>query len=548
MSPNASRSEASIATAPHDGLRPASLRDLFVLLGDLLVDGGDPRIALDRRFGVNRYGCGPLPAPELMCLASSTASPISERAYARTEHAREQLMHAAIGLGVPEALDRRTEEMRSELRTELLLAEDVEIVFAPSGTDAQLTALALSKMLLGAPITSIVVGADQSGSGAMATARGHHFSTRTASGIAVQQDTAIAGLGADVIAMPLFDRSGLKPRTDVARRTIAAIARETARGQAVMLQVMDSSKLGWRAPADMCLDTIAQRWPDQVQVVVDACQMRLSRGRLRSYLDRGWLVLISGSKFFGGPAFSGALLVPGGKARAIARSGALPSGLNDSGLGDSGLGDYVGRSDWPMGWTSLRAASPERINLGAWLRWEAALAEIRAYHAVPEGYRRMALRELGATIEGLLALSPVIRPAAVLAETGDDGELGYPTIFPFALHRAGRLLEAAEVQRVYRALQRDLGDSFSGAAAEVASRQCLVGQPVPITPADSGASALLRLCIGARQVSETWSADLTTARVNLEAETDRIADVFAKLQLLVCDVGSDDLKDMCDGV
>ncbi len=69
--------------------------------------------------GRNGYGCSPAPAPQLLCFASSTASPISERAYARAEQAREQLMHAAIGLGLDEALDRRTEEMRHELQARI---------------------------------------------------------------------------------------------------------------------------------------------------------------------------------------------------------------------------------------------------------------------------------------------------------------------------------------------------------------------------------------------------------------------------------------------
>ncbi len=64
-----------------------------------------------------------------------------------------------------------------------------------------------------------------------------------------------------------------------------------------------------------------------------------------------------------------------------------------------GLFDYVGRSDWPMGWTALRARSVPRPNLGQWLRWEAALEEIAAYYRVPDGFRAFALRELGQRVE-----------------------------------------------------------------------------------------------------------------------------------------------------
>ena len=49
-------------------------------LADALTAGGDERIALDPK-GVNKYLCPSTPAPELACLSSCTASPISDRSY-----------------------------------------------------------------------------------------------------------------------------------------------------------------------------------------------------------------------------------------------------------------------------------------------------------------------------------------------------------------------------------------------------------------------------------------------------------------------------------
>ncbi|WP_316224464.1 MULTISPECIES: hypothetical protein [unclassified Bradyrhizobium] len=536
MAPVASSSE--ISPFRSDRGRQGSLRDLFALLGDLLIDGGDARLALDRPWGRNAYGCGPAPSPDILNFASSTASSISERAYARAELARERLMHAAIHHGVGEALDRRTEEMRGELKTLLGLDVGTGIVFSPSGTDAQLHALALSQALRGDALTTIVVASDQTGSGTQFTARGRHFCVTTAQGAPVQKGGPIEGLAVDSVAVPLLDGATLAPDGDYGPAVVAAVETAIASGHAVLLQVMDASKLGWRAPDQSCLDEIVRRWPGQVQVVVDACQMRLGRRRIRNYLDRGYLVLVTGSKFFGGPAFSGAMLVPPQLACVVEGRGPLAAGLSD----------YVSRSDWPMNWTALRAASPERANIGQWLRWEAALEEISAYYQVPDRYRRMVLRELGTITESLLMLSPMLRPLAVAETDADDEEFGQPTIFPFALQRDGSLLGAGEVQLIHRALQRDLSAHFSGRADEVAARQCLIGQPVRVDTPERGSIALLRLCLGARQVTETWSDDLTTARVNIDAEIGRIADVIAKIELLVTDVSGQDLRDMCDGI
>jgi hypothetical protein len=508
---------------------PAGLRELFAPLNDLLVGGGDPRLALDLSAGCNTYGCGPAPAPDVLSFASSTASSISKRAYARVGRARERLMHAAIGLGLDEALDRRTEEMRHELRAALQLPTDVDVVFSPSGTDSQLHALALTRALLGDALTTIVVGSDQSGSGTPATARGHHFNVHTAGGTAVCKDTPILGLAGKSLLVSLCDTGGFTPRSDCTEAVLDAVRTAAARGHAAMLQIMDCSKLGWRSPDRDCLDIIAHRWPGRVQVVVDACQMRLGRRRLRAHLDRGAMVLITGSKFHGGPAFSGALLVPGVLSRALQRRGVVAEGLFD----------YVSRSDWPVGWTTLRARTASRPNLGQWLRWEAALEEIAAYHRVPDGFRAFALRELGSAIESRLTSSPVLRPIATGGGDVDDEEFVSPTIFPFALHRGGHWLSIAECQRLHRALRQDLSDVMGDPRArEIATPNCLVGQPVRLELAGAAPTAVLRLCIGARQVIDAWSEDAAVARDHLNREIGRIAVVIAKIELLMSASGS----------
>jgi hypothetical protein len=446
-----------------EGGLATGLRALLDPLDDLLVSGGDPRLALDRSTGCNAYGCGPVPAPHVLGFASSTALPISERAYARAGQACEQLMHAAIGPGLEAALDQRLEVMRHELRAHLRLPADVDIVFSPSGTDAQLHALALTRAVLGERLTTIVTASDQTGSGTPATARGHHFSIHTAGGLAVRRDAPIAGLAGESVALPLRDRAGFAPRTDHAQAVCDAVGAVMARGDGAMLQVMDSSKLGWRTPNQDCLDLIARRWPGRVQIVVDACQMRLGRRRLRAYLDHGAMVLITGSKFYGGPAFSGALLVPRIISRALQRRGPIADGVFD----------YVSRSDWPMDWSALRARSVSRPNLGQWLRWEAALAEIARYYQIPDSFRTFALHELGAAIANRLAGSPMLHPVMTGGGDAGDEEFASPTIFPFALRRQlgrgfGRgddWLAADRCQQIHRAL---------------AARDCLIGQPVRI--------------------------------------------------------------------
>jgi len=520
----------------------AGLRDLFATLDDLLGCGGDPRLMLDPIARVNDYGCGVMPSPQTLSFSSSTASTISERAYERAGLAREELMRSAIAVGLEEALETRIEEMREELKSHLGLgATEVDVAFSPSGTDSQLHALFVTRALLGEAITTILVGSDQTGSGTAYTARGRHFNRFTASGTVVRKDTSIAGLEADCITLPLADATGLKPRADADLAVIEAIEAAVARGARVLLQIMDASKLGWHAPSEACLDEISRRWPGQVQVVVDACQMRLSRRRLETYLDRGYMVLITGSKFFGGPAFSGALLFPATLVRSFEHAEGIAGGLVD----------YASRSDWPKRLTRWRSRFESRPNIGQWLRWEAALSEMTTYYGLPAAFRTLALRELGRTIASLIALSPSLRPVpcGVNGSDAEDEEFAQATIFPFTVHRDGDVLSATNCRLLHRALMRDCGELFSDSPADraIAAQPCLVGQPVRIERQGAAPTAVLRLCVGARLVAEAWSSDEGAAHQNLLHAADRVAGIIAKIELLLAGGGWPEFTELTHG-
>jgi hypothetical protein len=530
-----------LQTAEAFGLDPfrepvaRGLRDLFRPLDDLLICGGDPRLKLDSVTRLNEYGCGPSPAPDTFSFASSTASTISGRAYERVALAREELMRAAIEVGLEHAFDDRLEAMRGQLKSHLKLAPDVDVVFAPSGTDAQLKALFVAQTHFGVAPTTIVVGSDQTGSGAAFTARGRHFSTLTAAGFAVRKDEPVAGLACGAIAVPLLDGQGeVRPRLDADLAVLDAVEVAIRDGARVLLHIMDSSKLGWRAPSEACLAEIARRWPDRVKVVVDACQMRLGRGRLKAYLERGYMVLLTGSKYFGGPAFSGALLLPSALSRPLGKRSAKVA---------PGLLDYTGRSDWPKACKGLRGRLESRANLGQWLRWEAALDEMAAYYAVPDVFRAQAVKALGEGIEDLITLSPWLGRVGRHAETvaGADEEFTAATIFPFTVRGSDGPLEVDKCRLLYRALRSDVSAVVGGSIAdrEVAARHCLLGQPVKVEREGREPVAVLRLCIGARLVTDAWSPDAATARGNIEQELDRIAGVVAKIELLLAHAGAD---------
>jgi hypothetical protein len=539
------RFQAAETAISRDQSRSASaMAELFAPLDRLLVGGGDPRLTINPASGLNEYGCQSFPCPDTLSFSSSTATSISQRAYDRAQTARESLMQSAIAVGIEAAFDARIEALRDELKACLGLSRTTaDIVFSPSGTDSQLQALFLARALLGPALTTVVVAADQTGSGTVNTARGCHFSAATANGNQVRKGEPIAGLAHSVhsVALRLFDEAGQAcPQAASDSQVLGAVERSIASGSKVLLQIMDSSKFGWRAPSDQCLDEIAVRWPGRVQIVVDACQMRLGRAQLRSYLDRGYMVLITGSKFFTGPPFSGALLVPS----------ALAADLDAAADIAPGLLEYSSRSDWPGNWPILRSRFPIRTNFGQWLRWEAALEEIGAYYRVPHEFRLMALTAFGQGVERIIASSPSLRllppqqrPDGARA---DDEELAQRTIFSFVIRHGNSVLCLEDCRKLYRALARGAADAAPADDPQTAAKPCLIGQPVALG-CDANPAAALRISASARLVSEAWSSDEATARDNLQRALGHVGAAVAKIEWLLAHIDGPDLAGVSHG-
>lgn len=511
----------------------ARLAELFAPLEQLLASGGDTRLRLEPVARLNFYGCRPFPRPEAFTFASSTATSISERAFAEAEAARADLVRTALRQGLETAFDARVEALRAELLALLgLSGSGTEIVFSPSGTDSELHAVFVARALLGTPMTSIIAAADETGSGVAQASCGRHFNTLTAQGVAVAKGDPIAGLAEGVASLPLPLRAAGRPRSpaEMDEAVLRAIAETVASGRNVLLHVMDHSKLGAQCPSRAVLEEIARRWSGAVQVVIDACQMRLGRSRLAWHLAQGHLVLITGSKFFTGPPFSGALLVPPPLARRLCDAAGFAAGL----------GDYTQRSDWPLAWAGLRAGLAERANLGQLLRWIAAAREMRDYFAVPLAFRRAALQRFAAVVPDLIAAEPALAllPEEPRPSAAADEDMAARTIFPFLVRRAGRALAPAACGVLYRALNADvsavLPSALPDAERKLAAQLCHIGQPVPIAEPGGGAIAALRISAGARVVSESWSgAGEAASFLNLDGEFAQIRSILAKLGLLM---------------
>jgi len=469
---------------------------------ELLTQGGDARIVLDPARGLNKYGCSPLPDAGLAAFGSSTATTISATAFAAAERLRDRLDATASPGSAALVYASELDRMRAELADLCGIADlpDLEIVFAASGTDLHLLAAQLAAGGARAPLLALMVEASETGSGVPAAVAGRHFSIRAALGESVSEGSLVDGVtGVEIAALSSRGVDGLPRPSHLVDAEVETRAIEAVKsGRRVLLTLVDVSKTGVIAPSPKRTLEIRRRFPDAVDVLVDACQFRLSRASLRAYLEHGFMVALTGSKFLTGPTFSGALLVPRTLAQRLKRQ-SLPTAL----------GAYSARGDWPRGWTAARLL-PDAANCGLLLRWEAALDELRAFRSIPDHEIAAFLSDFARAVETRLATDPAFEALPVpaldrrpLVDAGSWDEI--PTIFPFLIRGAGqRLLGREETAHVYSALAQDKSDL--GGSPSIAALRCRVGQPVPCGHRGGVPVSALRLCASARLVVEAASA------------------------------------------
>jgi len=178
----------------------------------------------------------------------------------------------------------------------------------------------------------------------------------------------------------------------------AEIARAHAADAHPLLHVVHGSKTGLILPHLDAIDALIADFDGALSFVVDACQARITSAAIQAYLARGAIVLLTGSKFMGGPPFSGMALVP---AATAARIGPLCPGLTT----------LFRRAELPAGWPGVGALA-DSANPGLLLRLEAALFELERFQAL--GFADVA-RVIGAFRDAAEALVAAMQGTRVLA-------------------------------------------------------------------------------------------------------------------------------------
>eukprot|EP00931_Biecheleriopsis_adriatica_P004884 TRINITY_DN106481_c0_g1_i1.p1 TRINITY_DN106481_c0_g1~~TRINITY_DN106481_c0_g1_i1.p1 ORF type:complete len:629 (-),score=120.54 TRINITY_DN106481_c0_g1_i1:124-2010(-) len=551
----------------------ASNGNLRKALQMLLEVGGDERSQTDPKTGLTKYHTPSEPVNGIL-RSSCTSNVPDQVAFSRGVDLLRQLSLEARNMSkqlrpanpdlrskacdfiTPEGLFRKLLlDVRERLRAVLELDFSDIINLFPSGTDAELLPALLAYVRAegrghGMQVLSLICAAGEVGSGTTSAATGQHFAKQLPSGRQCPGSSSVFGeLSLDSKAEPtdgnafgnissqslsLRDASGCLLSLDecdaIVEEAVESALEKTwpdgkrVYGQVVVHMVV-GSKTGRSMPSEQCLQRIIARHGAKVILpVVDACQGRLAAGVVRSYLDQNWLVLTTGSKFMGGPPFSGVCLMSQALGQELEKHLQIESVA--SMIAKSKLHEYVTASLLSDDLPRLRSLLPcHTLNYGVLMRWTLALHTMEVYFAdcLPEE-RSQILVAWASHVRKILQCdrNPRLQLLndSVEHTTGsaiDEQQAALDSIVSFHC-RCNRgtggadKLTIDELRFVQYLMASDLSKQYPQLdVPEVAKLRCFLGQPVDLRPGGGDREHVLRVAASAPLVTRIAAEGLDSA-------------------------------------
>jgi hypothetical protein len=453
-------------------------------LAQLMTQGGDARILLDPATGLNRYHSGPYPR-DLIAFASSTANDLSADAMAYLAARFDNADALNDGARYAEFLDNARDQIRSAYRLDI----STDIFFAASGTDLEYVALLAVAGRSRTGICNLLLGSDEVGSGCIHSAAGRYFAQETPLGHKCEPGEAVAGLPPIHLGdFPVRNEAGTAfGSDDISAAMSERIETALASGEHPLIHIVHGSKTGLVLPHLDEIDALIDRFGDRLSFVVDACQARITSAAIADYLKRGIMVFLTGSKFMGGPPFSGFALLPAGTAEAAAPLA-------------SGMANIFRRAEVPKSWAGRDILANEG-NAGLALRLAASLFELERFQKLSLADITRVVAAFGVATDRLtvnLGISKVASAAPGESEWPSEHPIEMQTLVTLDLsHDADgtqrRNLAFDDATRIHKAL---IGEGIR------------LGQPVRCVRLDDGQwGATLRVGLSMPQVCKFHGLD-----------------------------------------
>lgn len=550
-------------------------QNLREVLRRLLESGGDERSVTSPTTGLTKYHTPSVPCTGIHRSCCTSNAP-TEGAFNRGIDTLRQLVLEARNISrqkdkdilysSPEDLFRKLLcDIRERLRSIFALSCEDNVSLFPSGTDAELMpsllaiARALSAEGRGSQVFSIITAAGEVGSGTLQASTGQDFAKRLPSGRIPDGGCIFntAGIGQApstglITGQNLFMRDAcgrlLSPEArdrrveEVVDDAIAETQCGTPRYGCVLVHMVVGSKTGKCMPSPDCLDRIIAKHGDLVLPVVDACQGRMGESDVRNHLDKGRIVLGTGSKFFGGPPFSGVCLM------SETLGAELEQRLNSNSevmrmLAQSKLKEYVGAALMSDDLPTLRSMLPQKpLNYGVLMRWTLALHGMEAYYAeVPQAARVKIMRDWTSAVYRMVREcdGALVQPIADHFEGNEDEQsVALSTIISFHCYcnrgtpaTTADNMSMEELRRLQLLMASDLSEQHPQLSLLGPARtKCFLGQPVDLCPQGAGQAVggmhVLRVAASAHLVVRAW-------REGLDVVLEEDKAIFEKLRLIL---------------
>lgn len=434
----------------------------------ILTEGCDERVHINPATQLNKYHLNPVRYEDLLQRGSCTANVLTSRS--------SRVAKAFLGkydeLNYENLLENQSTRLRSLVQSEF--KDPFDVFFGPSGSDLVYYPLMFQLMLNpGKKLINIVSCPEELGSGSKYASETRFYANYNQFGDKIEKGAFVDPTHtSEVHYLDARDADGnILNRTGAIKNLIAANP-----DAAIVGSLVFGSKSGIKDDLDV-ID------PDSdVMWVVDLCQFRVDHALIHDLLQKGVMVMLTGSKFFQAPPFCAAMLVPrkwSEKLKQVSDASVIKP-----------YGSLFSAYDVPWFMENMRAQLPAKENKALRLRWEMALDEMEAYSYWSQKQTDDIITRWAMGVMSRLETSEHFRLMPDQLKTN-------MSIISFQVWVGGRALNNDELKDLFEAICTTEHEGFQGGLKRV-----FFGQPV--TYADK---SFIRLAIGAYDVREFLDKD-----------------------------------------
>jgi hypothetical protein len=431
---------------------------------EVLVSGCDERIFLRPETQANKYHLNPLNFDGLFHRGSCTCGTLTPFGYEVATH----FINEFDPNNYEEIIDKQTVQLKHLLDNG---QDNFEVFYGPSGSDMMYLPIIFQALLHGnKEIINIVSCPEELGSGSKAAAEGLFYAEFNQFGRKIPLGQEVAnGIKSKVFYLAAREETGhIADRSEAIRKIITAHPDQPIIGNLVF-----GSKSGIKDDLE-----IIDEFKEGIMWVVDMCQFRTDPVLIHTLLDKGVMLMVTGSKFYQAPPFCGALLVP--KSWSEKFTGRDASRIK-------GYENLFSAYDFPSSCKELRSQLPKEINLGLRMRWEIAIEEMKAFLAFPSAESNALIRRWNQVVTGRLAQSDYFQLMPNMELTNDS-------IVSFMVLVDGKALNNTELKQLFDYLVLNEHDGLNG------FKRVFLGQPVQY-----GEKSFIRLAIGSYSIRRQLS-------------------------------------------